>query len=419
MLVLSISAITMKRYLLLSTLLCLYAGAAAAQSEFTNGYIIKHDGSRTWGQVKYISKGFTPKECVFRWFDISTTFTFLPSDIEAFGFSYGMRYKAVAVKGEKIFMACLADGEVDLLYDGKTMYLDGDGFQMVSLNNKPGTVTVNGRMVSYTDYRDLLTQLDPEGSLKEKADLPLLPGEMKGVIETYNQSIGAEVELFVTKNPSLVYEEMRNMGAYMNSYGLIGGTRAFRFYAEKYSYVQPGFLPEMDFFEITPVVGAFFNRRLTRAKDILAMQAELMFFRSNVYMYYESSDWQGISRSDVNIDFTGIKVPLMLQARLMKGNLRPYVNAGVNFVFNLKKDYTREGEIENALHEVRMFTDNSMVLNKTIIGGIAGVGFRKEFNPRQNLFVEARGEYGSGIFTRGGMHQKTITFSIVAGLDFR
>ena len=408
----------MKRYLLLSMLICFFTCIATAQSEFMNGYIIKHDGSRTDGQVKYIPKGYTPKECVFRWFDISATFTFLPSDIEAFGFSYGMRYKAVAVRGDKIFMACLADGEVDLLYDGSTMYLDGGDFQMVHLNNKPGTITVNGKILSYTGYRDLLAKIDTDGGLQVNGDLPLRPGEMKGVVEAYNRSRDAEVELFGTKNPTVVYEEMRNMGAYMNSYGILGGMNAFRFYTEKVSFLQTGFLPEMDFFEVTPVVGAFYIRRLTRAKDLLALHAEIMLYRTDVYMYYESSDYQGISRSDINMGFTGIKVPLMLQVRLLKGSLRPYVNAGIVTTAHLKADYTRDGEIENALHEIRPFTDNSLVLNKTITGGVAGIGIRKEINPRQSLLFEVRAEFGSGIYDWDGLKQKTISFNLFAGFDF-
>jgi hypothetical protein len=418
MLVLFLSAMTMRRYLLLSTLFCLFAATATAQSEFMNGYIIKHDGSRTDGHVKYIPKDYTPKECVFRWFDISNDFTFRPGDIEAFGFSYGMRYKTTTVRGDKIFMACLAEGEVDLFYDGKTMYLDGGGIQMVPLDKKPGTITLNGSEISFTDYRDLLRKLDPEGGLQIKDDLPLRPNEIKKVLEAYNRSRDTEVELFSTRNPTGVYEEMSNMGAYRNSFGIIAGMNGSKYSATKTSSSQSAFLPEMDFFEFTPVMGAFVSRRMTREKDLLALQAELMLFKTNVYMYDESSSYQGIFRSDINISYTGIKIPVFLQVRFLKGNLRSFINVGGFITQNIGAKYTREGELENVWHVVRTFTDNSLVLNKKVLGAMAGIGLRKELNPRQSIFIEARGEYGTGIYDRDGLNQKTISFNLIAGFDF-
>ena len=72
----------MKRYLLVITLTVMLCGTASAQSEFLNGYIIKKDGTFTYGLIKYIAKDYTVNECVFKWFDISSEYVFLPGDIE-------------------------------------------------------------------------------------------------------------------------------------------------------------------------------------------------------------------------------------------------------------------------------------------------------------------------------------------------
>jgi hypothetical protein len=407
----------MKRYLLLFFLLLPLAGSAYAQSEFINGYIIKHDGTRSEGQIKYISKDFTPKECVFRWFDISQSFDFRPGDIEAFGFIYGIKYKTVTIRGDKIFMACLADGEVDLMYDGSTMYLDGDGLRMTPLNNRPGTVTFNGRSVDYIDYKDLLVKLDPGNRSFTTGDLHLRPEEIKKVIEALNLSLDANVELFATSNPSGVFEEMRNMGAYMNSFGIIAGMNTSRYYAEKLSPLS-GFLPEMDFFELAPVMGVFYNRPLSRAKDVLALGAEVMVYKTNVYIYNESYDYRGILRSDINMGYMGIKVPLYLQIRLLKGKFHPIFNAGGFIMLNSGTQYTREGEIESALHVVKPFTDNSIILKKKIVGAMAGIGIKQEINPRQFFFIEARAEIGSGLYDWNALDQKTISLNLFVGIDF-
>ncbi len=418
MLVLFFSAITMKRFLLLFLLPGLFAGAAYAQSEFIKGYIIKNDGTLTEGQIKYISKDFTPKECTFRWFDISQGFSFRAGDIEAFGFTYGVRYKTVTVRGNKIFMACLAEGEVDLMYDGSTMYLDGDGLRMTPLNKRPGTVTFNGKSVTFSDYKDLLLKLDPENRLLTAGDLHLRPEEIKKVVEALNLALDAQVELFATSNPSGVFEEMRNMGAYMDSYGIIAGTNASRYDSEK-APGQSEFLPEMYFFEPAPVVGIFYNRPLSRARDNLAVGAEVMVFKTNVYLYDERSDYKGISRSDINMGYMGIKVPLYLQIRLLKGRFHPIINAGGFVMFNSGTYYTREGEIESALHVVKPFTDNSIVLTKKMVGAMAGIGIKQELNPRQFLYIEARAEIGSGIYEWETLRQKTVSLNLFVGFDFK
>ena len=46
----------MKRGLLIIILIVSLCGIVSAQSEFMNGYIIKKDGSYTYGQLKYIVK---------------------------------------------------------------------------------------------------------------------------------------------------------------------------------------------------------------------------------------------------------------------------------------------------------------------------------------------------------------------------
>ena len=128
-----------------------------------------------------MSKGYTAKECLFRWFDISTEHLFLPGDIEAFGFTHGMRYKSVFDRGGKIFMACLTDGELDLLYDGSRMYLDGMGLDMVPLGNDAGSVNADGQMVSYSDYRDLIEKLpDPDNKFTVPSDISLKSGKDGG-----------------------------------------------------------------------------------------------------------------------------------------------------------------------------------------------------------------------------------------------
>ncbi len=410
----------MKRYLLTIILTAIICSAATAQSEFMNGYIIKNDGSYTYGQVRYIDKGYTAKECLFRWFDISREYTFMPGDIEAFGFAHGMRFKTVATQEGKIFMACLTDGDLDLLYDGSRLYLDGMGLAMVPLGNDAGSVNFEGNMLSYNGFRDLIDKLpDPENKFTPPADISLRPEKMSEVIASYIQSRGFETSTFAMNNPSGVYEEMKNLGAYMSNYGILAGMNASRYYSIESQSTGSEFIPEMDFFEMTPMIGLWYNRPLTRRSDLFSLQGEIMAFRTNVYIYDETVTYTGTTRSDIYLSYTGIKVPLFLKVSFTAGTFKPFINIGGFGMINLGAKCSREGEIESTDHVVRPFTNTSLLLNKSIFGTLAGAGIKKELNPRQSLSVEFRADFGTGIYDNKSIKQQTLNFSIVAGIDFR
>lgn len=316
-------------------------------------------------------------------------------------------------------MSCLTDGDLDLLYDGRQLYLDGAGLTMVPLDNGSGSFMAEGKKVSYSGFRDLIEKLpDPEGKFSVPADLSLSPGKMAEVIAGYNRSRGEEAKIFAVRNPEGIYEEMRNLGAYTSSYGILAGMNASRYDAEKVNYLHREFLPEMDFFEMTPLIGLFYNRPLSRKTDLLSFNVELLAFRTNVYMYDEFTDYKGITRSDINISYTGIKIPLSLKLTFLEGSFKPFLNAGVYGVANLGAKYSREGEVENAMHVVRPFTDNSISINSSVKGVMGGIGLKKELNPKQCVTLELRAEYGTGIYNLQGIKQNTISFNLIAGIDF-
>jgi hypothetical protein len=238
------------------------------------------------------------------------------------------------------------------------------------------------------------------------------------VIAAYNRSRCEEVKMFAIKNPEGIYEEMRNLGAYTSSYGILVGMNASRYDAEKVNYDHLGFLPEMDFFEVTPLIGVFYNRPLSRKTDLLSVNVELLAFRTNVYMYDEFVEYAGTTRSDIYINYTGVKIPIYMRFTFLEGSFKPFLNAGFYSTKNLGGKYLREGEVENSMHVVRPFTDTSIGINKSAMGLLGGIGVRKELNPKQCITIELRAESGTGIYDREGIMQNTLSFNIIAGIDF-
>lgn len=409
----------MKRYLLTAVMTIFFTGFVSSQKEFLNGYIIKNDGSYTYGQVANISKGYSVEECLFRWFDISAVYSFKPEEIRAFGFTYGMRYKSVMSGKRGFFMACLVDGKVDLLYDGKKMYLDGEGIDLIPLDNGSGSTILDGKRVSFKGYRDLLEKLpDPGDNFTVPSDLPLSPEKMAEVIAAYNKSQGTDATMLAIKNPGGVHEEMRNLGLLVSNYGFLAGMNASRYDARKVVAARNLFVPEMDFFEVIPVAGAFFNRPLSRNRDFLSLNLEVMVFSTNIYMYSETVQSSVTTRSDITLSYTGIKIPLSLRLTFLEGSYKPFINAGLFAMVNHGGKYTRDGEVENSMHVVRPFTDNSLTVSKTINGFLGGIGMKKEFNLKQSISLEFRAEYGSGIYAQDGLKQNTLSFNVIAAIDF-
>src|SRR5690606_26016689 len=144
--------------------------------------------------------------------DISSEYVFLPEDINGFGFTYGMRFLSADIEGRKVFVSCLTDGELDLLYDGKTLYLDGLDLNMVPVDDGAGSINSAGKMESYSGYRQLVEKLpDPENRFTPPADMTLKPERMAEAIASYNRSQGHSVSAFPVSNPSGLLEEMRNL----------------------------------------------------------------------------------------------------------------------------------------------------------------------------------------------------------------
>ena len=409
----------MKRYLLTAVMTIFFTGFVSSQKEFLNGYIIKNDGSYTYGQVANISKGYSVEECLFRWFDISVEYAFKPGEIKAFGFTYGMRYKSVMSGKRGFFMACLVDGKVDLLYDGKKMYLDGEGIDLIPLDNGSGSTILDGKRVSFKGYRDLLEKLpDPGDNFTVPSDLPLSPEKMAEVIAAYNKSRGADATILAMKNPEGIHEEMRNLGLIVSNYGFLAGMNASRYDVKKVRPVSVSFVPELNFFEVIPMAGAFYNRPLSRKSDLLSLNLEIMIFSTSIYMYSESVQYYATTRSDITLSYTGIKMPLSLRLTFLEGSYKPFINAGLFTMVNLGGKYTREGEVENSMHVVRPFTDNSLTVSKTINGLLGGIGIKKEFTPKHSISLEFRVEHGSGIFNLNGLKQNTTSLNVIAAIDF-
>ncbi len=411
----------MKRYLLTLTALLIFSGIALPQTEFTDGYIIKHDGTITYGQVANVVRGYTAQQCTFRWFDLSEVVKFGPDDIAGFGFTYGMRFKSVNDSRRVQFMACLTDGLLDLLYDGSRLYLDGMGMSMVALGREGGSTNVEGKLVHYSDYSDLLQKLpDPEDRFTLPAEIPLNPAGMAEVIAGYNQSRGYRSALYPLKNQKTSHDEIRFGRSVSNSYGLIAGGNASKYIVGRTANNRTRYLPSMDFFEINPLLGVYLTRPLTRRKNPPTVTVAVIAMRTSFYIYEEFKVYSDIVRNDVSVSYTGIKFPVSFRVSLGEGKFSPFLSAGGFFMRSPGAKYVRDFEVEDQYHVVKIFTDETTRIRDPIVGAMAGGGIKLQLDPKRTLSVELRAELGSGLYIDPNfpnISQATLSFNLLASID--
>ncbi len=316
----------MKNILLLCLvpLLLVTSLTAKAQSNFQEGYIIKNDNKLIPGLIEFTGEDNTPSKCIFKWFDISQSITYSPSDIKGFGFVNGARFESVKLNKKLIFISCIVKGKVNLLYDGKTMYVENNDIGITPLSKKSVQLNLPDGKIETTDYKDLLKKLlTNTPSFSVPGNIALNTNEIKDLIARYNISSNSETRVFTANKKDVFYSEMQNTGAYRYRYGVIAGMNACRYKTVKYEDRRNVFAPEMTFFEYTPVAGIYVNRQLSKIKEKFSVQAEIQVFMNKIYLYNEDNLHASyVSKSDINISYTGIKIPIMFQYNILKGKDR-------------------------------------------------------------------------------------------------
>lgn len=375
-----------------------------AQNTFVEGYIIKNDGSVVPGQVKYNSGDLTASKCEFRWFDISAVVVFSPEDISGFGYRHGARLNSVVLGQKKVFVACVVDGMVDLLCDDKRMYISDNKDNTIALSDKEYLSQIKSILVTSDNF-------------KVPYDLKFDLGSLKKLFISYNESIGDNVEVFPLVTPLNVIEDMKNIGALSTKIGVLAGINYTSIYADGTVY-RSNTLPEMTFTEVIPLAGLFYNRQLSRLTETYSLQVEIHPFYCHDYLYYEEETTTGYTRNDVTLNVMGIKFPVFLRFNLGKQRLSSFIDFGGYAVVYLNETWTHVGEIENISHEIRPITGPEFPMGIFAKGVVLGSGIKYRLTPINYLYLEVRGEYGSGIFN-SYTPQSVKGVNLIAGFNFK
>jgi hypothetical protein len=388
-----------------------------SQKVFIGGFIVKNNGENQEGLINYESHKRTPSKCIFKKFEIAKEVSYSPEDIAAFGFTNGPRYESVIIKGRKKFLEVLVKGQLSLYRNGSDFYLRSDNENIVLLSkgiiswkdgNSNKTFRGTDELLGYLGAG----QVEVRSDNKSKNDLVPIISEINRSKDAAYNVYGHELKI-----PEIQFHE----GQYFDSkshYGLMAGINV---YSLVMKYVQSDFIPQTG--AASSVMAGFsFEKPISLRNERLALRTDMILFKQSLYSYKEQKlVFDMITRNDVFIDFTTLKIPILLQYNLNGKDFIPYFNFGISSMFFLNKKYLQISEKET--HDFVYISENSSLVYKPAEMSFAiGSGIKRRLMSDIFLNLEGRVEAGLGIFRQNDeenqFKEHSFQVSFMVGLTF-
>jgi len=113
------------------------SGVINAQTDFRPGYIIKSEGDTVFGELDYRGDQLMCELCKFRLSPQADEITYFPKDIFAYRFTNNKYFISREIKGKKVFLEFLINGQVDIYYlrneEGDYYFIEKEGERLTEL----------------------------------------------------------------------------------------------------------------------------------------------------------------------------------------------------------------------------------------------------------------------------------------------
>lgn len=281
-----------------------------------------------------------------------------PNEIKEYGFKDGRVYISkdisIADSTRKVFLERLVDGKL------KLYYYCSKGADMFFLEKEDGTLISLERKDSNASFRDLLVE--------HTKDCPEISSKSKLI--KYNKDF---LLSFVRE-----YNGCKSLHMPMLRYGVFAGM----------AFTKPitiNTLPEIDDFTYnlsgSLYFGLFLNLPINESD--FSLYSSFGFFKSS----YSSNLSTNKYDAGIQFEHSSLLVPVILKYALLKGRITPYLNIGLNYLYNLKNENIlyKVLDVNNTLQfeyfKTEAFSDHQ-------IGGTFGAGFQFEINFRKVVYIE-------------------------------
>jgi hypothetical protein len=400
---------------------------------FRDGYIVKKNGVIMNGKIEYSVNQDIPNVCSFKRFDIARKVTYSPEDILAFGYINGNRYESKKVNKISSFYEVIVTGKIILYRKGSKFFIDKEHQGMVELKNGSVSYPAGGGKTEFKSLPEFLDFITGEktGKVSEKFNLK---NDIIPLITSYDKQDGKEFYVFNrTMSEKQLNQQIVVSGAYKNNFGFLTGVNTYMFNMKFNPNVsgldKTGFLPSSEN-NISPVTGLTFERVLFRRTERISLRVDLLLTKQSFYFYGERTNSHGeITRDDAYFNFTGIKVPLLLQYSVKGKRIVPFINAGIAYQKRFNNYYHHIQEAEDVWHTINTSEDNEMHISNSEITKVGGIGIRTRLINNLTLHLMGRVEFGSGLFVNSSKAmplytkkdpfiQNTIQSALLLGLTF-
>ncbi|MCF8299285.1 MAG: hypothetical protein K9J13_17180 [Saprospiraceae bacterium] len=113
------------------------SGVINAQTDFRPGYIIKLEGDTVFGEIDYRGDQLMCELCKFRLSEQAEETTYFPKDIFAYRFTDSKYFISKQIKGKKVFLEFLINGQIDIYYlrdeKGDYYFIEKEGEELIEL----------------------------------------------------------------------------------------------------------------------------------------------------------------------------------------------------------------------------------------------------------------------------------------------
>jgi hypothetical protein len=386
-------------------IILLISNTVFSQAIFRDGYIIKNNGDVLKCLIEYKLNQDIPSSCISKRFDIALKISYKPDEIKGFGYINGNRYESKQLDNNYNFYEVIVSGKITLYSRGSKFFLEKGQSGLVELHNGSIECSTDGKKQNFDDLASLLEYLtEGKADIKEKINIKK---DLASIIIKYNKESGNSFTVYNREfSEKMIISESLRSGTSLNRYGFFSG---LNIYSLKIIPISSDYFPlPVPEFSFTP--GFTYERIISRQNENLSLRIDLMFTKQTFYSYSEEAGSSDISfvRDDAFFEFTGIKLPLLIQYSLTSHRIIPYFNAGVSYTPNFKINYLHIREIEDVNYNITTTEDNDFLFKKGEITGILGTGFKVRLANKTKLNVQGRIELGSGLFR--GNPGVTVTY---------
>ena len=323
-----------KKTLLILSFFCLIIHPVLCQKVFREGYIVKNNDEILYGLTGFKPGQHTPGECMFKRFEIAVPVTYKPGEIKEFGYVNGNRYESVLIDGKNLFIEVLVSGDITLYRKDAKYYLE---------KGTSGLTEFSGQRIFYGQGIEKKEFDSPVSFLKYLTEGKIniaekinIKKDLVSLVSDYNQKSG-EFNIVYRQdyNKNMLTGKSLRSGTRIWSIGVLGG---FNIYSLSLKPEAKFYLPDPEP-EITPVAGLSYERIISRGDNKTSLRIEFLFVRQTFYSYSESSYGVQEFKDDAFFDFTGMKIPVVIQYAFTSGGIVPYLNGGISCMGFIKKNY--------------------------------------------------------------------------------